>query len=546
MLRTNADDVAATGLIIILLLAPLAALLSAFVLGSYRRAVLRAMLQSADGSVAPSPPLQTSVDGPRFEVLKRAPLKLSAEAESLYRRVRRSPRRAAAAYALAGLSYAMVAALVFMLGASASFTLGLAFALFLSLTWPVVQTSASVLTDERTGIWLLIPLWVLVVALTMPDAKELGDTFNKTVGVTLTILFASVMCLLLVTNRVLRSTAPYVLLVLSAAFLAARLVNGPVLWAAAGTAGLGAGLLLLRGVARAYEAKKTSDQMMAVRVVWVIIGLVAVPSALASIGALGLLLILANCTYELVLRWRLRKLRDASRRELPTRLLLLRTFGSKVIEHLSEKLDVYWRHVGSIQLIAGADLASQTLEPHELLSFLSGRLAQRFIRRPEDVEQQVAAMDREPDPDGRFRVHEFFCAADTWRLVLQSLVRESDVVLMDLRGFSRQHQGCSYELGQLVDLVPIERVVLLVNSALEAAFVQAELTRAWQLRAPSSPNQGETAGPVRILNLDDKPRKSTKLILRLLCAAAAGHPPKIPVSEAVNSIERAVIAPTGV
>jgi hypothetical protein len=258
--------------------------------------------------------------------------------------------------------------------------------------------------------------------------------------------------------------------------------------------------------------------------------LVAVPSALASIGALGLLLILANCTYELVLRWRLRKLRDASRRELPTRLLLLRTFGSKVIEHLSEKLDVYWRHVGSIQLIAGADLASQTLEPHELLSFLSGRLAQRFIRRPEDVEQQVAAMDREPDPDGRFRVNEFFCDADTWRLVLQSLVRESDVVLMDLRGFSRQHQGCSYELGQLVDLVPIERVVLLVNSALEAAFVQAELT----------------AGPVRILNLDDKPRKSTKLILRLLCAAAAGHPPKIPVSEAVNSIERAVIAPTGV
>jgi hypothetical protein len=51
----------------------------------------------------------------------------------------------------------------------------------------------------------------------------------------------------------------------------------------------------------------------------------------------------------------------------------------KVSQRLFDALDKHWRHVGSIQMIAGPDLATTTVEPHEFLDFLRGRLARRFI-----------------------------------------------------------------------------------------------------------------------------------------------------------------------
>jgi len=37
-----------------------------------------------------------------------------------------------------------------------------------------------------------------------------------------------------------------------------------------------------------------------------------------------------------------------------------------------------WRHAGSIQLIAGVDLATANLEPHELLDYVRGALRTRL------------------------------------------------------------------------------------------------------------------------------------------------------------------------
>jgi len=42
-------------------------------------------------------------------------------------------------------------------------------------------------------------------------------------------------------------------------------------------------------------------------------------------------------------------------------------------------------------------------------------------------------------------------------------VHESDAVLMDLRGFTRQNAGCVFELHELARLVPLERVVFVTD-----------------------------------------------------------------------------------
>jgi hypothetical protein len=78
-------------------------------------------------------------------------------------------------------------------------------------------------------------------------------------------------------------------------------------------------------------------------------------------------------------------------------------------------------------MIAGPDPVTSTVEPHEFLEFASGELAGRFVTGRPDLERRIAAIDRARDPDGRYRVNEFFCHADTWQMTMHRLV-ESDVV----------------------------------------------------------------------------------------------------------------------
>ena len=52
-----------------------------------------------------------------------------------------------------------------------------------------------------------------------------------------------------------------------------------------------------------------------------------------------------------------------------------------------------------------------------------------------------------------------FCHNDTWKMVLKRLSRESDAVLMDLRGFLPDNQGCVFEINELLNVVPLDRVV---------------------------------------------------------------------------------------
>jgi len=47
------------------------------------------------------------------------------------------------------------------------------------------------------------------------------------------------------------------------------------------------------------------------------------------------------------------------------------------------------------------------------------------------LESRLSETDVAPDLDGRFRVNDFFCYEDTWKSVLDRLVRDTDAVLMD-------------------------------------------------------------------------------------------------------------------
>src|SRR4030095_10958708 len=100
------------------------------------------------------------------------------------------------------------------------------------------------------------------------------------------------------------------------------------------------------------------------------------------------------------------------------------------------------------------------------------KLAQRFIVSPADVARRIDAFDMAADIDGRYRVNECYCHDTTWQDALQTLVRQSDVVLMDLRGFQAHNAGCRFELPPLARASRNLRVVILTDSRTDRTVAQ--------------------------------------------------------------------------
>lgn len=246
---------------------------------------------------------------------------------------------------------------------------------------------------------------------------------------------------------------------------------------------------ILHWLARRYERYAMSDELMQVAAVVLLFAVVASVS-LALNGALWIFTGVAG----FVLWWLSARLGFALTRPWRPQhhadLLLLRVFalGARS-ERLFAGLQRVWLRQGSIAMIAGPDLASANIEPHEFLQFVRGRTREQFIDDERELDARTTDDQQRMTPDGRYRVHEFFCFDDTWRPTLQRLVRHCDAVIMDLRAFSPERQGCVWELAQLFDSIDLDRVVLVIDDTTDRQFLEATLHRLWTTTAADSPNR---------------------------------------------------------
>ncbi len=178
------------------------------------------------------------------------------------------------------------------------------------------------------------------------------------------------------------------------------------------------------------------------------------------------------------------------RREGPVpRLLFLRVFGSAgQRERLLDVLDDTWCRVGRIDLVGGTDLALRTLSSRMLEAFLLRRVETGFLRTPEQVGERLGRLDQGLGGDARHPVNELYCHADVWPSAVTRLAPESDVVLMDLRGFTRANRGCEFELTQLIWTVPMASVLLLTDADTDESALARVVDIAWAALPPASPN----------------------------------------------------------
>lgn len=275
----------------------------------------------------------------------------------------------------------------------------------------------------------------------------------------------------------------------------------------------------LRGLATGFERKAFSDVQLVVDCWWFVVSAVEMTTLSTSLGlgaiggALG-----AFAAYRLGVALTLRGWRhesDVQRR----RLLLLRVFGYQGrTEALFDRVAQKWRFHGPVQLIAGVDLAMRTADPGDMLAFVNGRLAERYVGALGEVAERLGRLDLARDPDGRFRVNEVYCRDDTWRPTLEALLDVSDTVLMDLRSFSRVNAGCRFELEQLLRRVPTDKVVLVCDRTTDLPLLADILGGAWT--GARSEGNARGTGQLALVRVDGHSRRELSVLMQRLLGIA--------------------------
>ncbi len=281
---------------------------------------------------------------------------------------------------------------------------------------------------------------------------------------------------------------------------------------------------LLRGIAAAFQAKRFSDVQLMVDCWWVIVTAEEMAILSTELGVSAIPVgIAAFLAYRAAVAIGLRR-PGAAPRPAGQRLLFLRVFGYRArTEALVDRVAQRWRFDGPVQLVAGIDLATRTVAAGDLLAFLGGRLAEQYVAGPEAVRARVEALDAAPDPDGRFRVNDFYCHSDTWRPTVQALLDTSDRVLMDVRSFSERNQGCRFELEQLVWRLPSDAIVLVVDKGTDVVRLCDALDGAW--RAARQANRARGDGRLALVRVEQAGRPEVRLILE--CLRGTGTPARV-------------------
>jgi hypothetical protein len=539
-------------LIIALITTPL---ISWGLLQLYRRAVIKTMQSHATREKATegSHEERRTVSPPKYQITLRLrdhleiPERIARE-QICQKTLLRSPWKTTLVYALAGIGFALVFSLGYMISGDISFLPLRTFTLVLVFGWPVLlMMQITIGTTRRNKV---LPIIIYFGALVFLSLLLLVTSPTSIIGGPILLWFSinalPTIAWIVVLNRRIRAVGALVL-----TFIVFAITGALVMFLAIGnidvlldllstifvmlgassllltlfTIGFGLvifgilGWLILHFVRIQYERRNISDQSLLLDSLWLLFMTIYAVSLIFEGIAWVFVGPLAFLVYKFMVilgyKW-ITKQTD----KLPKTLLLLRVFSlGKRSEQLFDAVSTHWRYLGNIQLISGPDLATTTIEPHEFLDFVSGRLSRHFIDSQVTLNMATSKGDEEPDRDGRYRVREFFCYDDTWKMVLTHLAKTSGSVLMDLRGFSPQNAGCIFEINELIRVVPLNQLVFVIDSTTNTDFLTSTIKDSWQGITPKSPNYALSNPILRLFRYDDKKHLALTRLLETLCEA---------------------------
>jgi hypothetical protein len=203
----------------------------------------------------------------------------------------------------------------------------------------------------------------------------------------------------------------------------------------------------------------------------------------------------------------------------PRTLLALRVFGSPRTRTIVDGLGDYWMWVGPLWIIGARDsndsdlVQTEQLDVGKMFEILFGH---RFVKTAAEADAFLGRLSTEPTQDGHFDHVHVMCNASSWTYTFRRLLGRADRVLIDLSGYSKAHQGCAYELSNIIQTVEFERVVVVVDGRTDRTLIETTLRDAWASRRSGSKNAADPAPTVRVLRLHKK--RSRREIEGLLVA----------------------------
>jgi hypothetical protein len=546
-----------TGMLPALMLASgaLTAPVSLVLLWLYRRAVLRSMSAEAGTAAAPADEgTGAAIGRPALQTRLIDAATVDAVDPPLYRYARDALVSATTVYVVAGLAYALVLTSAWLWFTSKDgFVLTRFLWLLSCYAWPTalaVGMLAAVSRGQRMLVALAYFTMLFAVAI-LGLVRNAELTFGQLVTFWAVTNAPASLLLLAFLHRRVRAVGPLVLSFMVTAVIGSQVLLSAVASGEAGlrgavrvgaVLGLGgtevfftlmllgfalfgiAGWWLLKRIGRRYQERKMSDQSLTLDAMWLLFGVVQSITLAFEGWAWIFTGPAAFIVYKAIAAFGFTVTGAARAQGASPTLLLLRVFalGGRS-ERLFDALSKRWLRAGPISMIAGPDLVTSTVQPHEFLDFMGGQLSRRFVAGSDDLERRLRGMDLGPDPDGRYRVNEFFCYADSWKETMRKLAAGADAVLMDLRSFSRQNQGCIFELQQLLDSVPLERVLFLTDDTTDRGFLEQVLQDAWRSVRPDSPNCRIAAPEARLLRIAASHATDVRGLLKLLLAGPSSQ-----------------------
>ena len=285
-----------------------------------------------------------------------------------------------------------------------------------------------------------------------------------------------------------------------------------------------------------------------------------------AIGEQEVGLVLAACLHVGLAVWFVQSLQRIPGK----RLVVLRVFGLdknaqflfdgvlgfwKHFGHFFTVVDpAYWRHshrvfsLGTLAFVALAVLSIATGfwlygmlpgNPHEDLAplaasvfalpllagyawFSERQVDRTFIRSKAHLVELLARFEKRPrNLDMTYKSLETRCYDNTWKVAVAEFARQSDVVVMDLRGYSPQREGCKFEVNFLLDTVPAERIVFVLDEQSDRETATRLILDAWQELRADSPNLAKDRPELRLYVAAAKNERDIQGVIDLLISAAS-------------------------
>lgn len=122
-----------------------------------------------------------------------------------------------------------------------------------------------------------------------------------------------------------------------------------------------------------------------------------------------------------------------------------------------------------------------------------------------------------------------YCFDNIWKKALREMLGKANIVIMDLRGYSRDRKGCSFEMSYLVNNFDLDKTLFLMNRNTDRNYVLESLQREADRMRSDSPNAGKEDLRCTVYSCEKQNRKDTQQITQILCNKLGGQPDSPPV-----------------